>query len=113
MARCWPLRAGTTWISVVQTEVSTCRANPSPTSKREGTCKPDFVTASTPRPPAPGSARARLAGSRRTPACRHSAAPSVGRTVPDRLGEAWEPVLLPILENDPAAQAVTLRAISR
>ena len=25
-----------------------------------------------------------------------------GRTVPDPLGEVWEPVLLPILENDPA-----------
>jgi hypothetical protein len=78
-----------------------------------GYMQDDFVTASTPRPPAPGSARARRAGSRGTPACRHSAAPSVGRTVPDRLGEVWEPVLLPILENDPAAQAVTLRAISR
>jgi hypothetical protein len=31
-----------------------------------------------------------------------------GRTVPDPLGEVWEPVLLPILENDPAVQAVTL-----
>jgi hypothetical protein len=31
-----------------------------------------------------------------------------GRTVPDPLAAVWEPVLLPILENDPAVQAVTL-----
>ena len=31
-----------------------------------------------------------------------------GRTVPDPLGAVWEPVLLPILQNDPAVQAVTL-----
>ena len=31
-----------------------------------------------------------------------------GRTVPDPLAEVWEPVLLPILERDPAVQAVTL-----
>jgi hypothetical protein len=34
--------------------------------------------------------------------------PERGRTVPDPLGEVWEPVLLPILESDPAVQAVTL-----
>ena len=31
-----------------------------------------------------------------------------GRTVPDPLAAVWEPLLLPILENDPAVQAVTL-----
>lgn len=31
-----------------------------------------------------------------------------GRTVPDPLAEVWAPVLLPILERDPAVQAVTL-----
>lgn len=31
-----------------------------------------------------------------------------GRTVPDPLEAVWEPVLLPILERDPAVQAVTL-----
>ena len=31
-----------------------------------------------------------------------------GRTVPDPLAAAWEPLLLPILQNDPAVQAVTL-----
>jgi hypothetical protein len=31
-----------------------------------------------------------------------------GRTVPDPLAAVWEPVLLPILERDPAVQAVTL-----
>src|SRR4051794_11069279 len=30
------------------------------------------------------------------------------RTVPDPLAAVWEPVLLPILRNDPAVQAVTL-----
>jgi hypothetical protein len=34
--------------------------------------------------------------------------PGRGRTVPDPLAAVWEPVLLPILENDPAVQAVTL-----
>ena len=34
--------------------------------------------------------------------------PEHGRTVPDPLEALWEPVLLPILENDPAVQAVTL-----
>ncbi len=34
--------------------------------------------------------------------------PERGRTVPDPLEAVWEPVLLPILENDPAVQAVTL-----
>ena len=34
--------------------------------------------------------------------------PKRGRTVPDPLEAVWEPVLLPILENDPAVQAVTL-----
>src|SRR3712207_3871015 len=34
--------------------------------------------------------------------------PERGRTVPDPLAAAWEPVLLPILENNPAVQAVTL-----
>lgn len=34
--------------------------------------------------------------------------PSRGRTVPDPLAAVWEPVLLPILERDPAVQAVTL-----
>ena len=31
-----------------------------------------------------------------------------GRTVPDPLAGVWEPVLVPILERDPAVQAVTL-----
>ena len=31
-----------------------------------------------------------------------------GRTVPDPLAAVWEPVLLPILERDPAVQAITL-----
>jgi hypothetical protein len=31
-----------------------------------------------------------------------------GRTVPNPLAAVWEPVLLPILQNDPAVQAVTL-----
>jgi hypothetical protein len=31
-----------------------------------------------------------------------------GRTVPDPLAAVWEPLLLPILQNDPAVQAVTL-----
>ena len=34
--------------------------------------------------------------------------PERGRTVPDPLAEVWEPVLRPILERDPAVQAVTL-----
>mgnify|MGYP001628238161 FL=1 len=34
--------------------------------------------------------------------------PARGRTVPDPLAAVWEPVLLPILERDPAVQAVTL-----
>ena len=34
--------------------------------------------------------------------------PKRGRTVPDPLEAVWEPVLLPILERDPAVQAVTL-----
>lgn len=34
--------------------------------------------------------------------------PERGRTVPDPLTAVWEPVLLPILERDPAVQAVTL-----
>ena len=34
--------------------------------------------------------------------------PTRGRTVPDPLEAVWEPVLLPILQNDPAVQAVTL-----
>ena len=34
--------------------------------------------------------------------------PERGRTVPDPLEAVWEPVLLPILERDPAVQAVTL-----
>lgn len=34
--------------------------------------------------------------------------PSRGRTVPDPLAAVWQPVLLPILERDPAVQAVTL-----
>lgn len=34
--------------------------------------------------------------------------PSRGRTVPDPLAAVWEAVLLPILERDPAVQAVTL-----
>lgn len=34
--------------------------------------------------------------------------PARGRTVPDPLEAVWEPVLLPILERDPAVQAVTL-----
>lgn len=34
--------------------------------------------------------------------------PSRGGTVPDPLAAVWEPVLLPILERDPAVQAVTL-----
>lgn len=31
-----------------------------------------------------------------------------GRTVPDPLAAVWEPVVLPILERDPAVQAITL-----
>ena len=34
--------------------------------------------------------------------------PARGRTVPDPLEAIWEPVLVPILERDPAVQAVTL-----
>jgi len=34
--------------------------------------------------------------------------PRRGRTVPDPLAEVWERELLPILDNDPAVQAVTL-----
>jgi len=34
--------------------------------------------------------------------------PIRGRTVPDPLAAVWEPVLLPILERDPAVQAITL-----
>ena len=34
--------------------------------------------------------------------------PERGRTVPDPLAAVWEPVVLPILERDPAVQAVTL-----
>ena len=34
--------------------------------------------------------------------------PERGRTVPDPLAAVWGPVLLPILERDPAVQAVTL-----
>ena len=34
--------------------------------------------------------------------------PERGRTVPDPLEAVWEPMLLPILERDPAVQAVTL-----
>ncbi len=34
--------------------------------------------------------------------------PERGRTVPDPLAPVWEALLLPILENDPAVQAVTL-----
>jgi hypothetical protein len=34
--------------------------------------------------------------------------PERGRTVPDPLAAVWETLLLPILENDPAVQAVTL-----
>ena len=34
--------------------------------------------------------------------------PERGRTVPDPLAAVWEPMLLPILERDPAVQAVTL-----
>ena len=34
--------------------------------------------------------------------------PQRGRTVPDPLAAVWEPVLLPILERDPATLAVTL-----
>jgi len=34
--------------------------------------------------------------------------PARGRTVPNPLAAVWEPVLLPILERDPAVQAVTL-----
>ena len=34
--------------------------------------------------------------------------PTRGRAVPDPLAAVWEPVLLPILERDPAVQAVTL-----
>jgi hypothetical protein len=34
--------------------------------------------------------------------------PERGRTVPDPLAAVWEPTLLPILERDPATQAVTL-----
>ena len=34
--------------------------------------------------------------------------PERGRTVPDPLAAVWETVLLPILERDPAVQAVTL-----
>lgn len=31
-----------------------------------------------------------------------------GRTVPDPLAEVWQPLLVPILERDPAVQAITL-----
>ena len=31
-----------------------------------------------------------------------------GRTVPDPLAEVWQPLLLPILERDPAVQSITL-----
>jgi hypothetical protein len=31
-----------------------------------------------------------------------------GRTVPDPLAEVWEPLLVPILERDPAVQSITL-----
>ena len=34
--------------------------------------------------------------------------PTRGRTVPDPLEAVWEPVIMPILQNDPAVQAVTL-----
>ena len=34
--------------------------------------------------------------------------PERGRTVSDPLAVVWEPVLLPILDRDPAVQAVTL-----
>src|SRR4051812_34445475 len=34
--------------------------------------------------------------------------PERGRTVPDPLAAVWETVLLPMLERDPAVQAVTL-----
>ena len=39
--------------------------------------------------------------------------PERGRTVPDPLAAVWETVLLPILERDPAVQAVTPCAICR
>mgnify|MGYP000291804718 FL=1 len=47
----------------------------------------------------------RLEADPRLPSQRQSAR---GRTVPDPLEAVWEPVLLPILERDPAVQAVTL-----
>jgi len=47
----------------------------------------------------------RLDGDPRLPSQRKSAR---GRTVPDPLEAVWEPALLPILERDPAVQAVTL-----
>jgi hypothetical protein len=47
----------------------------------------------------------RIAADPRLPSQRQ---PERGRTVPDPLAMVWEPVLLPILENDPAVQAVTL-----
>lgn len=34
--------------------------------------------------------------------------PARGRTVPDPLEAVWEPILLPILKNEPAVQAITL-----
>ena len=61
-------------------------------------------------------AAAARAGFSERPARRIETAPGLpsqrraerGRTVPDPLAAAWEPLLLPILQNDPAVQAVTL-----
>jgi hypothetical protein len=47
----------------------------------------------------------RLEAEARSPSQRQ---PARGRTVPDPLEAVWEPLLLPILERDPAVQAVTL-----
>ena len=47
----------------------------------------------------------RIEADPRLPSQRRSAR---GRTVPDPLEAVWEPVLVPILERDPAVQAITL-----
>ena len=75
-----------------QTEVPTCRANPSPTSKRDCTCTTAPVTPSASPRPAPASASAPRGASRPTPAFHRSDASSAVARSPirsPRCGSRW------------------------
>lgn len=105
---CWPLRTGTVEISVAKRRSRRAgQTRHRPASETVHARPPPSQPARRRRPRrlrAERTAR-RLEADPRPPSQRR---PERGRTVPDPLAAVWEAVVLPILERDPSAQAITL-----